>query len=707
MGRRLADLALQHPRRVAVVAFVVLVAAGLFGGTAAARLDARNAFADPTSSSARAEAAIEHVTGDEATPGVLVVVQAPPTSLAVTSAARILAAVNGVARVATPEGGRDLSLVSADGRQSLLVGTLRSAPDPNSVAKAIEAAFKGQRGMLLGGTDIANQQVSAQANHDLGLAELLAFPLLLVLTLLIFRGIAAFLPVVVGALAVLVTFLVLRIVNAALPLSTFALNLVIGLGLGLAVDWSLLVVWRFREELSRGLSAPEALVVTLATAGRTVMFSTITVAAAMASLLVFPQRFLVSMGLGGMVVAVVAGASTLLVLPSLSMLMARRIGRVQAQPEASTWWYRLAQRVMHHPALVALSTTAVLLLIASPVLGVHWSGIDASVLPTSKSARVVSDTLARDFPARDANTITIAARAPAGDGSSLDSYAARIARLPGITVASTPAYLGRDAWRLDVGAAGDPISIQAQRIVGEVHALRAPVPVEVGGQAADYVDEKAGIVANLPVALALLAVLTLLVLWVMTASVVLPVKALIMNALTVVAATGLLVFVFQGARLSGLLDYRSQGGIEVTDFLVLGAIVFALSTDYGVLLLSRIKEAHDQGLGDSEAVAHGLGRTGRVVSAAAVLLAVAIGAFATSRVIFLKEVGVGVATAVLIDAFIVRGLLVPSLMAWLGWRNWWQPTALRRFHQRIALSETTPIRPPPQSATPVLAGREP
>ena len=201
--------------------------------------------------------------------------------------------------------------MSADGRQSLLVGTLRSAPDPNSVAKAIEAAFKGQRGMLLGGTDIANQQVSAQANHDLGLAELLAFPLLLVLTLLIFRGIAAFLPVAVGALAVLVTFLVLRIVNAALPLSTFALNLVIGLGLGLAVDWSLLVVWRFREELSRGLSAPEALVVTLATAGRTVMFSTITVAAAMASLLVFPSGSWCRWASAGWSLPWMTGASTL------------------------------------------------------------------------------------------------------------------------------------------------------------------------------------------------------------------------------------------------------------------------------------------------------------------------------------------------------------------------------------------------------------
>ncbi|MBO0691416.1 MAG: MMPL family transporter [Acidimicrobiaceae bacterium] len=688
--RRLAKLAAEHPHRVLMLGLLVLVVAGVFGASAASRLEARNAFADPSSSSARAEALIEQATGRESSPGVVLMVDRPPSSPAVALAARTLAGVPGVAHVETPDGGRNTTLMSDDRHQSLIVGSLSSAPHPNSVAKAVEAAFKHRSGVVVGGTDVANQQVGAQANRDLGFAELLAFPLLLVLTLLVFRGVAAVLPVSVGVLAVLVTFAVLRALNAVLPLSTFSLNLVIGLGLGLAVDWSLLVAWRFREELSRGRPVADAMAATLATAGRTVMFSTITVAAAMASLLVFPQRFLVSMALGGMIVAVVAGTATLVVLPSLAVLLAGRIGRVRPRPDSSGLWHRLARRVMHRPALVAVGTLAVLVLVGSPALGVHWSGIDASVLPTGQSARVVSDTLAAKFPAQDRNAIVIAARAPAGDASTLDAYASRLGGLPGVTQSSPPAYLGERVWRIELSGPSDPISAEAQQAVHEVRTVHAPVPVEVGGQAADFVDEKGAVGAHLLLALVLLGSLTLLVLWAMTGSVVLPVKALVMNALTVAAATGLLVFVFQHGRLTGLLDYHPQGGIEITDFLVLGAIVFALSTDYGVLLLTRIKEAHEHGLSDRDAVARGLQRTGRLVTAAALLLAVAIGAFSTSHVIFLKEVGIGVAAAVLIDAFIVRALLVPSLMALLGWRNWWQPAVLRRFHDRLGLAETNP-----------------
>jgi RND superfamily putative drug exporter len=347
---------------------------------------------------------------------------------------------------------------------------------------------------------------------------------------------------------------------------------------------------------------------------------------------------------------------------------------------------------MRRPVLVAVVTTAGLLLIASPALHIRWSGIDASVLPTSKSARVVSDQLARAFPAQDLNTITIAATAPRTAGPELAAYAARLRTVPGITTARPPAYLGRGVWELTLGANGDPISAAAQRTVQDVRALRAPIAVAVGGQAAEFHDQRAAIASSLPVALALLAATTLLILWLMTGSVVLPIKSLAMNALTVAAAAGLLVFVFQDGRLTGPLAYTSQGGIEQTDFLVLAALVFALSTDYGVLLLTRIKEARDKGLDDREAVAVGLEHTGRLVTAAAILLAVAIGAFGTSKVIFLKEVGLGTAAAVLIDAFIVRTALVPSLMALLGWRNWWSPAPLRRLHQRLAISEAPPAK---------------
>ena len=311
----LANLAIRHPRRMALLALAAFVVAGVFGGTAIGLLNARNAFSDPSSASARAEAAIQRATGEQTSPGVLALVSAPPGSPAVTSAAHAIAHVPGVAVVTAPAPGHQVGLVSADGRSSLVAATLRAAPDPDTVVRNIEKALHGRPGVLLGGADVAGEQTGKQATSDLGFAEAIAFPLLAILAFFVFRGIAALLPIAVGGMAVLGTFLVLRLVNAALPLSIFALNLVIGLGLGLAVDYSLFLVWRFREELQRDPSAERALRVTLATTGRTVLFSAVTVAAALASLTVFPQRFLVSMGLGGAIVALIAAASALLIVP--------------------------------------------------------------------------------------------------------------------------------------------------------------------------------------------------------------------------------------------------------------------------------------------------------------------------------------------------------------------------------------------------------
>jgi RND superfamily putative drug exporter len=304
----LANLALRHPRRMAVVMLVFFIAAGGYGGPAAGLLNARNSFVASSSPSARAQRAIERATGAEYGPGVLALVNASPSSPAVAAVARTIEAVPGVAAVTSPPAGaasRHSPLVSRDGRSSLIAVTLRSAPDSNKVVSAIEAALHGRHGVVLGGSDVAGKEISSQASKDLGFAELLAFPLLAVLAWLIFRGVAALLPVAVGGVSVLGSFVILRLVNEQLSLSSFALNLVIGLGLGLAVDYSLLLVWRFREELSAGADVPSALATTLRTAGRTISFSAVTVAAAMLTLTLFPQRFLVSMGIGGAATALV------------------------------------------------------------------------------------------------------------------------------------------------------------------------------------------------------------------------------------------------------------------------------------------------------------------------------------------------------------------------------------------------------------------
>jgi RND superfamily putative drug exporter len=309
--------------------------------------------------------------------------------------------------------------------------------------------------------------------------------------------------------------------------------------------------------------------------------------------------------------------------------------------------------------------------------------VDASALPSTQSARAVSDEIAARFPALDVSPTIVAVRAGAGARVSVDRYAAQLRSLSGVRAVSAPSELNPGTWKLSVSLAGPAIGHSAQDALAAIRAVPAPFAASVTGDAAEFADQRAAISNHLPEALAVLVLGTLLILWLLTGSVVLPFKALVMNALTVGAATGLLVLVFQDGRFTGLLDYTSQGGLEQSDFLVLAAIAFALSTDYGVFVLTRIKEAHDRGDSDNEAVAVGLQRSGGIVTAAAILLAVAIGAFATSHIVFLKEIGLGAVFAVLIDAFVVRALLVPSLMGLLGRWNWWAPSPLRRVHAKL------------------------
>ncbi|HWD70210.1 MAG TPA: MMPL family transporter [Solirubrobacteraceae bacterium] len=710
MYASVARVASRRPRQLAAIGLVLLIACGAFGGPATTLLNANNGFQDPSSPSARSLATLQRATGAEPSAGVLALVPAAPASPQVTRTRQLIASVPGVAGVLAPPAHGGSPLVSRDRRMSLLAVSLRGSATAKTVVDAITARIP--RDVRLGGPDTASLQVSSQASKDLGFAELLAFPLLALLGFLLFRGVAALLPLAVGGLSVLGAFSVLRVINTQLALSSFALNLVIGVGLGLAVDYSLLMVWRFREELSRGADRDTALATTLATAGRTVTFSSVTVAAALLTLALFPQRFLISMGIGGAAVALVAGLCSILLLPALLILLAPRIGRVTPEAEGTGRWYRIARAVMRRPIVVALGTSALLLAVASPTLHVRWSGVDATILPTSQSARVVQDIVARDFPGNDLGSVLIAVHAPPSDAAPVGAYAAKLRGLPGITSVASPRYLGSGIWELQAAQAGDPIGAMAQRTIAAVERLPAPFQADVGGPAAQFHDQRVAITESLPLALGVLAFVTLAILWLMTGSVVLPLKALLMNVLTTATATGVLVLIFQAGRLTGPLAYTSQGGIEQTDFLVLAAVAFALSTDYGVLLLTRIKEARDAGRSNREAVAVGLQRTGRIVSASAILMAVAIGAFATSKVVFLKEIGLGAVVAVLVDAFIVRTALVPSLMALLGEANWWSPRPLRALHRLIGVSEgasspaspRSPLAPGPAKVVSLSSG---
>jgi len=676
----IARIATAHPRRLAGVIVLVLVAGIVFGASATNRLNARNDFSDPSSASTRARQAIQRATGADPTAGILVLVDTSHGSAGIDRAERLMRADPDVAAVTPP-------VRSRTGRNALIAATLRADADEHVAAEHVKSRFAGDSGVLLGGNAVALREVGAQASKDLGFAELIAFPLIALLAFLIFRGVAALLPVAVGGTSVFATFALLRAVNVALPLSVFALNLVIGLGLGLAVDYSLFLVSRFREELGAGRDTPEAVLNTMTTAGRTVAYSAVTVALAMCSLVVFPLRFLQSMGIGGAITALTAAAVSLTLLPALFVLFGRRIGRARPGPPREGRWYRQAHRVLRHPGVVALLTSGALIALAVPALGTHWSGVDARVLPASASARMVEEALRREYPVDRTTPAFIALHAGPGQASAVHAYAVRLAGVPGVAGVSAPRYLGSRTWQLDASLAGESIASRAQQAISRMRAIPSPYGTQLGGSGAEFTDQRAAIANTLPLSVAILVVGTLIVLWLMTGSVVLPVIALAMNLLTVGAATGLLVLIFQDGRLQGPLAYTSQGGIGQSNYLVLAAIAFALSTDYGVFLFTRIKEARDEGEDTNESVALGLQRTGGIITAAALLLSVAIGAFATSHVVFVKEVGVGAVAAVLLDAFVVRTLLVPALMGLLGDRCWFSPRLLRRLHARIAIGE--------------------
>jgi len=682
MFSALADRTTARPKRTLLLVVLFVVVAGVIGGPIAGSLEADGGFTATESGSARAEARIEAATGTQAAPGVVALLQAPERAAAVRAE---LAAQRGIASVS------EAPTPSRDGRSAYLTATLSAGADEDAVVAGLERRFAGDRDVLLGGSLFAESQIGDSVSGDLARAEMLAFPVLLLLSLLFFRGRAAVLPLAVGMTTVLGTFLALTAVNQAYSLSIFALNLVIGLGLGLAIDYTLFLVTRFREELVRQGPGAGAVRTTLNTAGRTVAFSAVTVAFALITLTVFPLGFLKSMGIAGAVVALVAGLASLVIVPATfalwgDKLAVRRRGRERSDQEGA--WYRLALAVMRRPLPVAVATGALMLVIALPSLRAQWTPVDSSVIPKGQSARTVADTVDRDFAGgQGSSPITVVLSAPASERAGVARYAASLDDDPGVRAVAAPRALNASTWQVDVLATGEPEGAVARDVVQDLRTGATPYPALVGGAAAEFIDQQDAIGSNLPLGVALLVALTMLVLWLMTGSLVLPLKAIVMNALTVGSSLGILTLVFQDGRFESLLGYTANGGVEPTDFLVAAALVFALSTDYGVFLLGRIKEARDAGRADREAVALGVERTGAVVTAAAILLAVAIGAFITSSISFIQQIGVATAAGVLIDAFIVRALLVPSLMALLGRWNWWSPRPLAHLHARIGLRE--------------------
>jgi putative drug exporter of the RND superfamily len=633
------------------------------GGTVVSHLSSgANQFQDPASESVQAFDLLRRAAGVEPDPGVVALVRdGDPAAVRAQIAA-------------DPEIARAVVL------DRFVLGFFRHGLDRRSdvATKRLQSRFAHDRSVVLGGGAVAAREIDATVRDDLERAEVIALPVILLLSLLVFRGlVGALIPPAVGAVAVGATLLLLRGVVEVMDVSVFALNLVTGLGLGLAIDYSLLMVSRYREELEHHGHTAEALRETMRTAGRAIVFSALTVAVAMASLAVFPLPFLSSMAVGGVIVSLASLAVALVPLPALLHLLGPRIDalaprRLQRSTPTGGWG-RLARAVMRRPLLVSLAASSVLVALALSALGLRFTGIDASSLPKSAAARQVADALTERGlrgVASPINAVLPTRPSPA--------VVTRLRTLPGVAGVRGPIEAGRGVWRVDIAPQNDALAHSTQKLLGRIRELLPSALL--AGRAAAFHDQRTSLARSLPWALGLLGLTTYVLLFAFTGSVVLPLKALLMNVLTIGGALGLLVLFFQGLR--------GVDGLEQTQPILLGATAFGLSTDYAVFLLSRIRELRDRGEPNLAAVAGGLERTGRIVTAAALLFCVAIGTFASSRLVFVQELGVGTAAAVALDATIVRALLVPALMAILGEWNWWAPEPLRRLHRRLGLGET-------------------
>jgi uncharacterized membrane protein YdfJ with MMPL/SSD domain len=677
--RKLGQFAYRRRRGLTVVAGLVAVVSALGGATVFDNVKPFG-FQDPDAESSRAYKELRDATGERPVPEVELLVRpasGDPGPPSVRAAAR-LRRVSGIGRVVGPAS--DPRLYSDDRSEGVVLGFISSdVTDISEVGARVRDRFSGYRGVTVGGAAVTVDELTKTTQDDLKRIELFALPLLLLLSFLVFRGlVAAMLPVIVGGLSILTTLLLLNALTEVVDIDTFAINIVTGLGLGLAIDYSLFLVTRFREELETSSPVEAAVTATTAALGRMVAFSGMTVAVSLVALCIFPQRFLYSIGIGGALVALASAGVCLLFLPAFLALLGRRVNALappmlQGNPTGRRW-FSLARFVLNRPAIVAVCAVAVMVVAGLPFLRVELTQANAKILPSDASARQVDDAIAAGFASDPADRIVVVAqnrRSARAAAASLDS-AKTVESIQG------PARVSRNDFRVDAQLSVDQYSDAALRTVRHARAQGWATDALIGGPPAELVDQKHSLAKHLPLALAFIVLFTGLILFLMTGSAILPVIALIMNTLTVSVAFGVLVFVFQDGRLEGLLGYTSQGALDSSMPILLFAVVFGLSTDYGVFLLQRIGEARRTADTEDAAIAAGMVRSGRIITAAALLFAVAMGAFAFSQLIYVKEVAVGAAVAVLVDATIVRGLLFPAVLGLLGEFAWWRPKWLAR-----------------------------
>ncbi|OLT30217.1 hypothetical protein BJF79_09970 [Actinomadura sp. CNU-125] len=701
-------------RWVLAVAGAALVFAGVWGTGVFGALSPSGGFDTPGSESDRAAAIAERDLGRDAADVVVLyrgdmTVDDPAYRTAVEAALADLPKdeVTSTATYWTTGAPR---FVDADRTGTYAVLRLAGADDAEREEsyEAIKDGLTEVGGGLtarVGGAVATNVAINDRVSQDIARAEMISLPVLLVLLVLIFGGlVAASLPLLIGGLAILGSFTALHVLTYMTDVSIFAVNITTFLGLGLAIDYGLFMVSRFREEIGRRDRA-DALAATMATAGRTVAVSGVTVAVSLSGLLLFDQTFLRSMGYGGIATVFVCMIGALTVLPALLAVLGPRVNALSFRRKPSGtgrgegWWGRLAHSVMRRPVVYATATVALLLALGAPFLGINWGGVDAKVLPADAEARVVAEALETRYPGGSTNPIE-AVVTGTSDRTAVQAYGDRLGALDGVTgaaVTGTNGGTGGDTTRIALAYTADPNSDEARDLVERVRDVPPPpgADVHVGGATATVVDQLASVGATLPWVGLLVGAATFALLFLAFGSVVLPLKAIVMNALSLAATFGVVVLIFQDGNLSGLLDFTATGAIAPAMPILMLAMLFGISMDYEVFLLSRVREQYDLTGSNTAAVAAGVQRTGAIITSAALLFIVVIGAFATSGITFIKMTGVGMVVAILVDATIVRALLVPAAMRLLGRANWWAPGPLARLYGRYGIKESD--APPPEA----------
>jgi putative drug exporter of the RND superfamily len=740
MLERLGHFLVRRHRWVLVGTLVTIVLAGALGGNVADHLKA-GGFDSPDVESQRAS----DLLGErfkQAPPNFLLLVSAKHGTVNDPAVRRLgvrltneLTAENGVGQVLSHWSlGPNSPLQSRDSTKAIIVAEIVGDDQTRGdIVERIQPKYTldtSDASVRTGGFEPIFKEISETIENDLSKAESIAVPITLILLIVVFGSlVAASLPLGIGVVAVLGTFLVLRLISMVTDVSVFALSMVTAMGLGLAIDYSLFIVSRFREELRKGFDTETAIVNTMRTAGRTIIFSGITVAVSLAALLVFPLYFFKSFGYAGIGVVATAVAGAVIALPALLAVLGPRVDwspsffpfkqltnwqRAHHKDVGEGFWHRLAVLVMRRPARVALGVSAILLVLGIPFLHINPGLPDERVLPPSAETRKVHDALRTEFSSEEVNSVRVVATGvgdPVVNRPRIAVYAASLSKLDGVAHVDSFAgeysegvrvrpptpldarFAAADATWFQVIPSIDPSSEAAEALVKRIRAGSAPFETEVGGLSAQLVDTKASLFGRLPIAMGLIALATFVMLFLAFGSLFVSAKALVLNFLSLTATFGAMVWIFQDGHLSGVLNFTATGTLDIASPILMFCIAFGLSMDFEVFLLSRIREEYDA-TGDNEhSVAVGLELTGRIVTAAAVLISVTFFAFGMSNVRFIKLFGLGMALAVLMDAFVIRGTLVPAFMRLAGSANWWLPSFLKPVYARFAIRESIEAEP--------------